>query len=93
MYCKQGSLHTRTKSRDLEIVRTRKKCPNAVPTHLHRHVVGSQILKCSVKLYVAMPSTKCYFNEYLFMWALTHNTTEETNGCEHLEYHGLLVLC
>ena len=50
-----------------------RKCPKAVPTHLQDHVVWSRTLKCSVKSYVIGPSTKCYFNEFLFMWVLTHN--------------------
>ena len=37
------------------------------------HVVWSQTLECSVKAYVAGPSTKCYFNEILFMRVLTHD--------------------
>ena len=66
-----GSLHTRAKSRDHGIVRARckRKCPKAtVPTHPQHHVVvWSWILKCSVKLYVTGPSTKCYVNERLYM--------------------------
>ena len=36
------------------------------------NVVWLWILKCSVKPYVTGPSTKCYFNECLFTWVLTH---------------------
>ena len=46
----------------------------AIPTHLQNHVVCSRILKCSVMSYVTRPSTKCYFNEFPFMWVLTHDT-------------------
>jgi hypothetical protein len=34
---------------------------------LQNHVVWSRILTCSVKPYVTGPTTKCYFNELLFM--------------------------
>ena len=54
----------------------KRKCPKAVLSHLQNHVVWSQTLKCSVKLYVTMPSTKCYYNEFLFMRILTHDTIE-----------------
>ena len=37
------------------------------------HVVRSWILKCSVKSYVTGPSTKCYFNNFLFMRILKHD--------------------
>ena len=51
----------------------KRKCSKAVPTHLQNHVVWSRTLKCSVKSYVTEPSTKIYFNEFLFMQALTHD--------------------
>jgi hypothetical protein len=61
-----GPLHTRAKSRDHEIVRAQKKVfkgrPNTPPT------------SCSVKSYVTGSSTKCYFNEFLFMRVLTPGT-------------------
>ena len=41
--------------------------------HLQSHVVWSRILNCSVKSNVVGPSTKCYFNEFLFMRVLTHD--------------------
>ena len=53
--------------------RPKRKCPKGVPTHLQNHVVWSRTLKCSVKSYVTGPSTKCDFNEFLFMWVLTHD--------------------
>ena len=72
----------------------KRKCPMAIPTHLQNHVVWSHALKCSVKSYVSRPSTKCYFNERLFMWVLTHDKMEWINGCERSECHGLpMVLC
>jgi hypothetical protein len=49
-----------------------RKCPKVVPEHLQNHVVWSLTLECSVKSYVIGPSTKCYFNEFLFMRVLTH---------------------
>ena len=79
-----GPLHTRAKSRDYEIVRAQNKvskgCPKTPPK------------SCSVKSYVPMPSTKCYLNECLFMWFLTHDKIDWINGCERLECHGLPVL-
>jgi hypothetical protein len=71
------------------------KCPKAtVPTHLQNHVVvWSWTLECSVKPSVTGPSTKCYFNEFLFMRVLTHDSIEWINGCEHSECHGLPLLC
>ena len=68
----------------------KRKCPKAVPTHLQHHVVWSRTLKCSVKSYVTGPSTKCYFNEFLFMRVFTHDKIELTNGYNRTECHGLL---
>jgi hypothetical protein len=73
-----GPPHTRAKSRDHEIVGAQRKCPKAVPTHLQNHVVWSRIFKCSVKSYVTRASTKCYFNEFLFMRVLTHGAIEKS---------------
>ena len=64
-----------------------------VPRHLQNHVLWSQTLKCSLKSHVIGPSTKCYFNEFLFMRVLTHDIIEWTNGSERSECHGLLGLC
>ena len=44
--------------------------------HLPNHVVWSQALKCSVKSYVTVPSTKCYYNECLFVGILKHDIIE-----------------
>jgi hypothetical protein len=43
---------------------------------LQNHVVRSHTLKCCVTPYVFGPSIKCYFNECLFMRALTHDKLE-----------------
>ena len=51
----------------------KRKCSKAIPIHSQNYVVWSWALKCSVKSYVTGPSTKCYFNEFLFMWILTHD--------------------
>jgi hypothetical protein len=71
-----GPLHTWAKSHDREIVRAQKKVskgrPNT-PPKLCNVVID---LKCSVKPYVTMPLTKCYFNEFLFMQVLTHDKIE-----------------
>ena len=48
-------------------------CPKVVPRYLQNHVVWSWTLKCSVKSCVIGSSTKCHFNEWLFMEALTHD--------------------
>jgi hypothetical protein len=66
-----GSLHTQAKSRDHEIVRAQKKVSKCHPKTPPKYVVWSWILKCSVKSYVLGPSTKYYFNEFLFMQVLT----------------------
>ena len=67
-------LHTWTKSHDHESVRVQKKCSKAVPTNFQNHAVSLRALKCSVKSYVTCPSTKCYFNKFLFMWgSYAHN--------------------
>jgi hypothetical protein len=63
----------------------KRKCPKAVPTHLQTHVVWSQTLKCSVNSYVTVPSTKCYFDESLFMQVFIHDKIRLINGCERLE--------
>ena len=68
--------HTRLKARDHVIVRAQMKVPKAVPITLQKHVAWSRILKCSVKSCVAGPSTKCYYNEFLFMRVFTHDKTE-----------------
>ena len=87
-------LHTRAKSRDHEICESPKESVQRLSQdHVPNHVVWSQALKCSVKSYVTGPSTKCYFNEFLFMQVLTHDKIEQTNSCEHSECHGLPVLC
>ena len=65
-------LHTRAKSCDHGIVRAQRKVSTSVPRHLQNHVQWSRILKCSVKSYVTVPSTECYFNKFLFIWVLTH---------------------
>ena len=46
----------------------KRNCPKAVPWHFLNHVVWSWTLKCSVKSCVTGPSTRCHFNELLFMW-------------------------
>ena len=65
-------LHTWAKSRGHEIVRAQKKVSKGHPTHLRNHVVWSQTLNCNVKSYVIGSSTKCYFNEFVFMQVLIH---------------------
>ena len=66
-------LHTRAKSRDHEIVRAQKKVSKGHRPKRPPQPCSVVTLKCSVKSYVPEPSTKCYFNELLFMQALTHD--------------------
>ena len=49
----------------------KKNCPKAIPSHLQNHVLWSRTLKCNVKSYVNVLSTKCYFNAFIFMQVLT----------------------
>jgi hypothetical protein len=42
---------------------------------------------------VIKPSTKCYFNDFLFTCILTHDKIEYIYYCEHSEWHGLPILC
>jgi hypothetical protein len=89
-----GPRHTQAKSCDHEIVRAQMKVSKGRPTTPpNNHVMCSHSLECSVKSYVTMASTKCYFNECLFMQILTHDKREQINGCERSEYHGLPDLC
>jgi hypothetical protein len=70
----QGHFTHEPRAVTLKLWEPKRKGPKAVATHLQNHVVvWSQTLKCSVKPYVIGPSTKCYFNEFLFMWVLTHD--------------------
>jgi hypothetical protein len=77
----------------MQLWEPKRKCPKPVARHLRHHVVRSWTLECNVKSYVTGPSTKCYFNKFLFMQTLTHDTIEYINGCELSECHSLLVLC
>ena len=65
----------------------------AVPIHVQNCVVWSRTLKCGVKSYATLPSTNCYINTFLSMRILTHDQITYINGSEHLECHGLLILC
>ena len=82
-YGRLGPLHTWAKNRDHEIVRAQKKVLKVVLRHLQNHVMWSRILKYSVKAYVTGPSTKCYFNTFLFMPVLMHDKIAWVNGYEH----------
>ena len=65
-----GPLHTRAKSRDHVICKSPKESVQRPSQHT------SKIMYCSVKSYVTGPSTKCYFNEFLFCGVLTHDKIE-----------------
>ena len=56
----------------MKLGETKRKCPNAAPTHLHNHGVWSRILKCTEKSHVTGPLTKCYSNEILLTRVLKH---------------------
>jgi len=60
----RATSHTSQESCPWNCESPKEKCPRAVPTHLHNHVVWSRTLKCSMKSYVTRPSTKCRFNEF-----------------------------
>ena len=76
----------------MKLCEPKRKCLKAIPTHLQNHVMWSQTLKCNVKPHVTGASTKCYFNECLFMPVFTHDKIDQINSCEHSECHGLPVL-
>jgi len=64
----------------MKVIWAQMKWPKAVPRHIQNHVVRWRALKCSVKSYVTRPSTKCSFNEFLFMrdshtWKKYNQTT------------------
>ena len=61
---------------NMKLWELKRKCPKAVPRQFQNHVVWSWTLKCIVKSYATMPSIKCYLNEFLFMWVLTHDKIE-----------------
>ena len=56
----------------MNFVRAQKKVSKGRPNTPPSCVVWSRIPKCSVKSYVTRPSTKCYFNKFLFMRILAH---------------------
>ena len=83
----------RAKSRDHKIVGAQKRVSKGRPKSPPKnHIVWSRILKCSVKSCVTGSSTKCYFNEFLFMQVLNMMEWNKNNGRECLECHGLPVL-
>ena len=71
-----GPLHTRAKSRDHEIVSAQKKVSKGRLQTPPKSSSAVTYLKCSVKPCVTKPSTKCYFNEFLFMQVLMHDKIE-----------------
>ena len=82
-------LHTWVKSRLHETMRAWKKVSKGRP--------NTPPKSCNVvtnpHVYVFGPSTKCYYNEILFMRVFAHDKIEYINGYEHSECHGLPVLC
>ena len=74
------------KAATMKLWEPKRKCPKAFPIEFQNHVVWSRTLKCSVKPYVTGPSTKCYFNECLFMWGphTWQSRTRKRQNCEAL---------
>ena len=60
-----GPLHTWAKSYEHEIVRAQKKVSKDHPKTHPKHVAWSHALKCSVKSYMIVPSTKRYINLFV----------------------------
>ena len=54
-------------------------------------LLWSRTLECSVEVICDWSSTKCYFNEFLFLRVITHDEIEWIYGCERSECHGLPV--
>ena len=71
LFWSKGHFTHESRGVTMKLWQPKRKCPKAIPRHFQNHLVWSQSLKCSVKSYVAGPSTKCYFNKLLFMRALT----------------------
>ena len=72
-----GPLHTRAKSRDRVIVGAQKKSVHRLSQDTFKlMLVWSRDLKRSVKSYVTGSSTTCYFNEFMFIWVLTHDNIQ-----------------
>ena len=76
----KGHLTLEPRPVTMKLWEPKRKCPKAIPTHLPNRVVWSRTLECSVKSYVTRPSTKCYFNDFLFMRVLTHDEIKWTFG-------------
>ena len=55
-------------------------------------VVWSRILKCIVKSYFTGPSTKFYFDEFLFMSVLTHEELIKGHFTHETESHVTITL-
>jgi hypothetical protein len=72
----KGHFTHEARAMTMKLWEPKRKRPEVVPRHLQNHVVWSRILKCSVKSHVTGPSTKCYFNEFLFTRVLTHDKIE-----------------
>jgi hypothetical protein len=62
-----------TRARTMRLWQPKRQCVKVVPRHFQNHVVWSRTLKCTMKSYVTGPSTKCNFDEFLFMWVLTYD--------------------
>ena len=72
----------------------KRKYPKAVPRPPPTSwsvVTGPQSVVCSHMW--PSPKTKCYFNDILFIWVLTHGKLEYINGYDRSNCHDLTVLC
>ena len=54
----------RSKCWSMKLWEPKRKCPKAVPRHIPKSCSVVTGPKCSVKSYVIVLSTKCYFNEF-----------------------------
>jgi hypothetical protein len=73
-YLTEGHFAHEPRALTMKLWEPKRKCPQRPSQHtLQIHVLWSRILECSVKSYVTGPSTKCYFNECLFMRVFTHD--------------------
>jgi hypothetical protein len=72
----KGHFTHKPRTMTMRLWEPKRKCPKTVPTHFQNHVAWSRTLKCGVKSYMTISSTKHYLNEFLFMPVLTHDKIE-----------------
>jgi hypothetical protein len=72
-----GPLYTRAKSHDHIIVRALKKVTKGHPKTPPKSCIVVTDCKYNVKSFVIGPSTKCYFNDFMFMHVLTYDKIKQ----------------